>query len=55
MVQLILVFLLFSAAVIYVARMIYRNFTRKTGCASGCGKCAVDFSKLEQQLQQKGS
>jgi bacterioferritin-associated ferredoxin len=53
MLQLVLVISLFLAAVFYVGRMIYRNFTSKTGCESGCGKCAVDFGKVEQQIQKK--
>jgi hypothetical protein len=52
MVQISLVILLFSAALFYIGRLIYRNFTAKNACASGCGKCSVDFSKIEKQLQK---
>jgi len=56
MVQNLIIFLIFGAAVFYVARMIYKNFSAKSGsCASGCGKCgAVDFNAIEKQLKQKG-
>lgn len=53
MIQEIIIVALFVIAAFYVGRMIYKNFTKKTGCASGCGKCGVDFSKIEQQLQKK--
>jgi hypothetical protein len=56
MVQSIIVILIFSMALFYVGRLIYKSFQSKAGeCASGCGKCgAVDFAKVEQQLKQKG-
>ena len=53
MIQEIIIVALFVLAAVYVGRMIYQSFTKKTGCASGCGKCGVDFSKIEQQLQKK--
>jgi hypothetical protein len=54
MVQTILVVLIFGLAVFYVGRMIYKNFTAKSNCASGCGKCgAVDFASIEKQLREK--
>lgn len=53
MIQNIIIVALFAFALFYIGRMIYRSFTKKTGCASGCGKCGVDFSKVEQQLQKK--
>jgi hypothetical protein len=55
MIQQIIIGLLFTAALIYVGRLIYKSFQAKSGCATGCGKCgAVDFEKIEKQLQQKG-
>ncbi len=56
MVQNLIIFLIFGAAVFYIGRMIYKSFTAKSGsCASGCGKCgAVDFNAIEKQLKQKG-
>lgn len=53
MIQNIIIAALFVVALVYIGRMIYRNFTRKSACASGCGKCGVDFTKIEQQLQKK--
>jgi hypothetical protein len=47
--QIILVGLLFVAALFYIGRIIYRSIAPKSGsgCASGCGKCsASDFSKV---------
>ncbi|WP_142527606.1 FeoB-associated Cys-rich membrane protein [Pedobacter westerhofensis] len=47
-VQIILVGLLFLAALFYIGRIIYRSVSPKSGgCASGCGKCGVDLSKIE--------
>jgi hypothetical protein len=55
MIQQIIIGILFIGAVFYIGRMIYKNFTAKSGCASGCGKCgAIDFDKIEQQLKEKG-
>ena len=55
MIQNILVGLLFLSALIYVGRMIYKSFTAKSGCDTGCGKCsAIDFDKIEKQLKNKG-
>jgi len=44
--QEIIVAALFALAVFYVARMIYRTLRSDKGCASGCGKCGVDFSNI---------
>lgn len=55
MIQSILVGIIFIAAVVYVGRLVYKSFVAKSGCDSGCGKCgAVDFSKIEKQLKEKG-
>jgi hypothetical protein len=53
MIQNLIVLLIFLAALAYLGRMLYRSFQEKS-CASGCGKCGVDFSKLEKQIQKKG-
>jgi hypothetical protein len=46
--QIILVGLLFMAALFYIGRIIYRSVAPKgNGCASGCGKCGADLSKIE--------
>jgi hypothetical protein len=55
MIQGILVCLIFLTALAYLGRMIFKHFTVKDSCASGCGKCAVDFSKIEKQLSEKKS
>jgi FeoB-associated Cys-rich membrane protein len=53
MLQQVIVMLLFAAALAYLGRMIYRTFHAKS-CATGCGKCsAVDFDKIEKQINAK--
>jgi hypothetical protein len=55
MIQQAIIILLFSGAVFFVVRMVYKSFQTKTGCSTGCAKCgAVDFDKIEQQLKEKG-
>jgi hypothetical protein len=53
MVQQIVLFVLFTGALFYLGRLLYRAFsTKSAGCASGCAKCgAVDFQKIEAQLK----
>jgi len=46
-IQLVLVVLLFSLAVIYIGRLVYKSLNSKKGCASNCGKCAADFSDVK--------
>lgn len=44
-IQVVLVILLFVAALFYIGRLAYRSLSTKSGgCASNCGKCGVDFS-----------
>ncbi|MEJ6982532.1 FeoB-associated Cys-rich membrane protein [Pedobacter sp. P351] len=45
-VQEVLVILLFTIALVYVGRIVYKNLQSKNGCSSGCGKCGVDFSDV---------
>ncbi|HEY0897673.1 MAG TPA: FeoB-associated Cys-rich membrane protein [Sphingobacteriaceae bacterium] len=45
--QEIIVAALFLVAIIYTARVIYRNLKPQSNCASGCGKCGVDFSHIK--------
>ncbi|MFN0255959.1 FeoB-associated Cys-rich membrane protein [Pedobacter ureilyticus] len=46
-IQFILMIVIFAAALIYVGRIIYRSIAPKKGsCATGCGKCSADFSKI---------
>ncbi|SKC71861.1 FeoB-associated Cys-rich membrane protein [Ohtaekwangia koreensis] len=55
MIQSLIVGFIFLLAVVYVGRLIYKNFQSKSVCESGCGKCgAVDFNKIEKQLREKG-
>jgi hypothetical protein len=54
MIQEILVLLFFAAAVFLLGRILYRSLFTKKGCASGCGKCGVDFSRLGEQLKERG-
>jgi len=46
-IQFALMILVFALALIYVGRTIYRSVAaKKDSCASGCGKCGADFSKI---------
>ena len=44
--QVIIVAVLFAAAVFYVGRLLYKNMFAKKSCGSNC-KCGVDFSNVE--------
>jgi hypothetical protein len=36
--------------------MLFRQFTAKSHCDTGCGKCsAVDFDKIEKQINAKSA
>jgi hypothetical protein len=53
MFQLVIIVILFVAALAYLGRMIYRAFHARS-CVTGCGKCgAVDFDKIEKQINAK--
>lgn len=53
MFQQVIIVLLFISALTYLGWMIYRSFRAKS-CITGCGKCgAVDFDKIEKQLNTK--
>lgn len=53
MVQHIIILLVFLVAVGYMARMVYRSFAAKSGCAKGCGACStIDFKKIQQDLDK---
>jgi hypothetical protein len=45
-IQLIIVALLFAAAVFYVGRLVYKSLTTKKSCGSNC-KCGIDFSNID--------
>ena len=53
MIQQLIIILVFVAAVAYLGRLVFRSFQAKTACATGCGKCGVDFKKLERDLIKK--
>ena len=52
-IQEVLLVAIFVLALLYIGRMVYRNLTSDKGCASNCGKCGVDFSKIKIP-EQKG-
>jgi hypothetical protein len=55
MIQEILLAIIFTGALAYLGRVVYRQFQAKSACASGCGKCSVvDFQKIEADLKSKG-
>jgi len=45
--QELMVIAFFLVAVVYTARVIYRNVKPQKNCSSGCGKCGVDFSNVK--------
>ncbi len=47
-IQVIIVALLFAAAIFYVGRMAYKSLFVKKGCGSNC-KCGVDFSDISAE------
>lgn len=51
-IQLIIVGLLFAAALVYMGRIVYRMFKPKagTGCGSNCN-CGADFSKIAKAAE----
>ncbi len=51
-IQLIIVLLLFVAAILYVGRILYKTLTAKKGCGENC-KCGVDFSNIESPKANK--
>lgn len=55
MIQEILLAIIFTGALVYLGRVVYRQFQLKSACATGCGKCnVVDFNKIEADLKAKG-
>jgi hypothetical protein len=57
MLQEIFIGLIFITAVIYIGRLIYKNFTSEGACSTGCGKCSVvvDFKKIEKQTGESNA
>jgi hypothetical protein len=44
--QTVLILIIFTAAVLYIGRMMYKNLFAKKSCGGNC-KCGVDFSGIE--------
>jgi hypothetical protein len=56
MVENLIIFALFAAALVYLGNLVRKQFLTKNnaGCAKGCGSCgAVDFQKIEAQIAAK--
>jgi hypothetical protein len=51
-IQVVIILLLFAAAVFYMGRMLYKNLTAKKSCGSNC-KCGVDFSGIDAPKAHK--
>ena len=52
--QNLVIILLFLAATVYLVRLLYKQFTSKNACVSGCGKCsAIDFNAIEKSIREK--
>jgi hypothetical protein len=45
-IQVILVIILFAAAIFYIGKMMYKSISSKKSCGGNC-KCGVDFSGVE--------
>lgn len=46
-IQVILVAVLFVAALCYIGRLIYQSVAQKNGsCNTGCGKCSANFDNI---------
>jgi hypothetical protein len=51
-IQIIIIAILFIAALFYVGRLVYKNLFAKKSCGENC-KCGVDFSAIEQVKNHK--
>jgi hypothetical protein len=51
-IQIIIIAILFVAALFYVCRMVYKNLFAKKSCGSNC-KCGIDFSAIEPTKSPK--
>ncbi len=52
--QLLIIGILFLAALAYLGYAIYKSFRADAGCSSGCTSCGIDISKIKKDLEQKG-
>jgi len=50
MIQDIIVFVLFLAAIAYTGYLVYKSFNPDAGCPSGCGSCGIDIQKIRKEL-----
>jgi hypothetical protein len=50
----VLIFIVFAAAVFYVIRMVYNAFFAQSnaGCAKGCGSCQTSLPTFSDDLPQ---
>ena len=54
MIQEIILWLVFAAALFYLGRLAYQSFSGDSSCPKGCGSCnAVDFKKIQEQIREK--
>ncbi|MDF2430564.1 MAG: hypothetical protein JWP44_195 [Mucilaginibacter sp.] len=51
-IQLVIIGILFLAAIYYVCKLVFKNLFEKKSCGSNC-KCGVDFSAIEPTKTQK--
>ncbi|HMP99567.1 MAG TPA: FeoB-associated Cys-rich membrane protein [Cyclobacteriaceae bacterium] len=51
--QEVIIGILFAAALFYLGRTLYRHFTVKDACKTGCGSCAIDLDKIEKQINSQ--
>jgi hypothetical protein len=53
MIQSILIGIIFTGALAYLAVTIRKQFVAKNSCAKGCGCSALDLEKIENQIKQQ--
>jgi hypothetical protein len=51
-IQVVIIAILFAAAIFYVGRLVYRNLFSKKSCGDNC-KCGVDFSAIDADKSHK--
>ena len=51
MIQQIIIGFIFFAALFYLGRMVYKNFSAKEGCAGNCGCSNIDLDKIEKEIR----
>jgi hypothetical protein len=54
MIQQILLGAIFLGAVIYLAKLIVRQFRAESGCSAGCGKCgSLNVDEIEARFKAR--